>query len=254
MSARRTGGVKRVVIAASAAAVASVILPASAGHAEPSIGEVEQRLDTLYHEAEAAQERLNTLNVRMEDTKERLTTLRSDLRVQRRHYGKVTDMVATMAAEEAQSVESQLGLTHQFLMAEDPLDLLDRIAAEEALSVEKGRKLARLTTVSRELHQRQGQVSRELAQVSADQQQAATEERTVDAKVAQAKDLLAELEAARQERLREARAREAAQRAARLREARADARAEAERQARLQEAQQASRSQPQVEPTTTAGD
>ena len=79
MSAGRTPGVKRVLAAASAAALASVILPASAGHAEPSIGEVEQRLDTLYHQAEAAQERLNSLNLRLAEKRERLTALRSDL-------------------------------------------------------------------------------------------------------------------------------------------------------------------------------
>ena len=34
-----------------------------------------------------------------------------------------------MAAEDAQNVESQLGLTQQFLMSEDPDELLDRIDA-----------------------------------------------------------------------------------------------------------------------------
>ena len=238
MSAGRTHRVKRVVIAASAAAVTSMILPASAGHAEPTIGEVQQRLDGLYHQAETAQERLNTLNIRLDDTRERLTALRSDLRAQRRHYGKVSDMVATMAAAEAQDVESQLGLTQQFLLSEDPDELLNRMAAQDALSRKKGETLARLTTASRKLHLRQSQVSSALEQVSADQQQAAKEDRTVDAKVAQAKDLLANLEAERRARLRAARAE-------RLREARA----EAARQARQQEAQSTSRSAPRPEPS-----
>jgi cell wall-associated NlpC family hydrolase len=215
------------------------MLPASAGHAEPSVDEVEQRLDTLYHEAEAAQERLNTLNHSLADKRERLSILRSDLRAQRRQYRSVSDEVAAMAAEEAQNVESQLSLTQQFLMSDDPLELLDRMAAEEALSNKKGETLTRLTSVSRRLHLRQSQVSREVDEVRADQQQAATEESTVDAKVAQAEDLLAELRAERRERLREMRAREAAQRAARLRAARAQAEQQA---ARLDQAQQASRS------------
>jgi peptidoglycan DL-endopeptidase CwlO len=191
------------------------MMSASAVHAEPSIDQVEQRLGTLYHEAEAAQERLNHLNVRLDERTERLRSLQSDLRERRRHYRYVSDMVATMAAEEVQSVESQLSPTQQLLLSDDPDELLDRIAAEEALSSKKGETLTRLSTASRRLHQREQQVTRELAAVRADQQQAAKEENTVDAKVAQAEDLLAELEAERRARLREARAREAARQEAR---------------------------------------
>jgi len=217
------------VVAASAVALASVVMSAPAGHAEPSIDDVEQRLDTLYHEAEAAQERLNSLNHWLADKRERLTALQADLRAQRREYRSVSDQVAAMAADEAQSVESQLTMTQQFLMSDDPLELLDRMAAQEALSSKKGETLTRLTTVSRRLHLRETQVGRELAEVRADQQQAAEEESTVDTKVAQAEDLLAELKAERRERLQEIRAREAAQRAARLREARQDQAQEASR-------------------------
>jgi len=252
VSAGRTPGVKRVFAAASAAALASVILPASAGHAEPSIGEVEQRLDTLYHQAEAAQERLHTLNLRLADTRERLTALRSDLPAQRRYYRQVSDRVAGMAASEAQSVESQLTMTQQFWMSRDPRELLDRMAAHDALSRKKGETLTRLTTVSQELRRREQQVSLEVAALRADQQQAATEENTVDAKVAQAEDMLAELEAERRAELRAARAREAERRAEALREARQQQAQQAEQEARQQEAQEPSRSRPQPSTSTVS--
>jgi peptidoglycan DL-endopeptidase CwlO len=219
-----------------------VILPASAGHAEPSIGEVEQRLDTLYHQAEAAQERLNSLNLRLAEKRERLTTLRSDLPAQRRLYHQVSDEVAGMAALEAQSVESQLTMTQQFWMSRDPRELLDRMAAQDALSRKKGVTLTRLTTVSRALREREQQVAREVAAVRAHQQQAATEENAVDANVARAENLLAELEAERRAELRAARARQAERRAEALREARAE---QQEQAARQQEAQEPSRSRPQ---------
>jgi peptidoglycan DL-endopeptidase CwlO len=215
----RTHGVKRVVAVAGVVALTSVVFSASAGHAEPSIDQVEHRLDALYHEAEAAQERLNTLNVQLAEREKRLRALRSDLRERRRHYRNVSDMVAAMAAEEAQNVRYQLSRTQQFLFADDPDELLDRIAAEEALSTEKGETLTRLTTVSRRLHLQQSRLSRELVEVRADQQQAAREEDTVDAKVAQAEDLLAELEAERRARLREARTQERREARARAQEA-----------------------------------
>ncbi len=217
-----------------------MILPASAGHAEPSIGEVEQRLDTLYHQAEAAQERLHSLNLRLAEKRERLSALRSDLPAQRRVYHQVSDKVAGMAALEAQSVESQLTMTQQFWMSRDPRELLDRMAAQDALSRKKGMTLTRLTTVSRRLREREQQVSRELAAVRAHQQQAVKEENAVDANVAQAENVLAELEAERRAELRAARAREAERRAEALREARAEQQA-----ARQQEAQEPSRSRPQ---------
>ncbi|MGH3318178.1 MAG: NlpC/P60 family protein [Nocardioidaceae bacterium] len=248
MSAGRTPGVKRVLAAASAAALASVILPASAGHAEPSIGAVEQRLDTLYHQAEAAQERLNSLNLQLAEKRERLSALRSDLPAQRRVYHQVSEKVAGMAAAEAQSVESQLTMTQQFWMSRDPRELLDRMAAQDALSRKKGATLTRLTTVSRALREREQQVSREVAAVRAHQQQAATEENAVDANVAQAEDLLAELEAERRAELRAARARAAERRAEALREARAEAEQQAARQ---QETQEPSRSRPQPQPQTS---
>jgi peptidoglycan DL-endopeptidase CwlO len=196
---------KRIVAGASAAALASVTLMPSAGHAKPSIDQVEQRLDRLYHSAEAAQERLNALNEQMDDKQQRLRALRKDLREQRRHYRHVSNMVSTMAAEEAQSVETQLSDTQQLLLSDSPDEFLDHVAAQEALSDTKGAMLSQMSTSAHKLGLRQRQVSRELAEVRAAQRQAAKEEATVDAKVRKAENLLANLEAARRARLREAR-------------------------------------------------
>jgi peptidoglycan DL-endopeptidase CwlO len=227
---------KRIVAGASAAALASVTLLPSTGYAEPSIDEVEQRLDTLYHEAEAAQERLNTLNVHLDDKRDRLTALKADLRTQRRQYRRTSNMVAGMVAAEAQDVEAQLTPTQQLVLADSPQEFQSKLAAQEALSEDKGRMLRRMTTVANRLALRERQVGHELAEVRADQQQAAEEESTVDAKVAEAEDMLAELEAERRAALRRQRAREAAQQA---REA--------------QEAQEASRSTVRVSPAPVTG-
>ncbi|HEX2176968.1 MAG TPA: NlpC/P60 family protein [Nocardioidaceae bacterium] len=184
-------------------------------HAEPSIDEVEQRLDTLYHEAEVAQERLNTLNHRMGLKKDRLSALRSDLRKQRNQYQRFSNQVAAMAALEAQDVESQLSPTQRLVLAEDPDDFQSKLAAQEALSEHKGATLSRFSIIARKLAVRQQQVSKELASVAADQKQAAEEESTVDSKVADAEDLLSELEAERRAALREQQAEEASRSAPR---------------------------------------
>jgi peptidoglycan DL-endopeptidase CwlO len=188
-------------VGASAAALASMTLLPTASQADPSIGDVEQRLDSLYHQAEAAQERLNTLNHQMEAKRERLHALQTDLRSQRRHYSRFSDQIATMAAEEAQSVESQLSATQQLILADDPDEFLDNLAAQEALSTQKGDMLAHFSTVAKKLALREKQVQKQFAAVAADQKQAAKEENTVDARVADAEDLLSHLKAERRERL-----------------------------------------------------
>jgi peptidoglycan DL-endopeptidase CwlO len=188
-------------VGASAAALASMTLLPTASQADPSIGDVEQRLDSLYHQAEAAQERLNTLNHQMEAKRERLHALQTDLRSQRRHYSRFSDQIATMAAEEAQSVESQLSATQQLILADNPDEFLDNLAAQEALSTQKGDMLAHFSTVAKKLALREKQVQKQFAAVAADQKQAAKEENTVDARVADAEDLLSHLKAERRERL-----------------------------------------------------
>jgi peptidoglycan DL-endopeptidase CwlO len=205
----RTHRVKRVLAGASAAALASMALLPSTGHAEPSINQVEQRLDTLYHEAEAAQERLNELNHQMDQKKERLHALKSDLRKQRRQFGQVSDQVAGVVAEDAQSVESQLSAAQQLVLSDDAGEFQSKLAAQEALSSHKGEMLGELNTVATNLRLREQQVNKELTEVAAAQKQAAKEESTVDAKVADAEDMLSELEADRRAALRRAQASEA---------------------------------------------
>jgi peptidoglycan DL-endopeptidase CwlO len=186
-----------VLAGAGAAALAAVTLLPTTSHAEPTIQEVEQRLDTLYHEAEAAQERLNTLNHRMEVKRERLTTLRADLRHQRRVFGRVSNQVAAMAAEDAQSPEARLSPAQRLVLTDDPDEYLSTLGAQEALSDHQGRMLQSLSDAARELAVRKQQVRGELSEVTTAQEQAAKEESTVDAKVADAEELLSELEAER---------------------------------------------------------
>jgi peptidoglycan DL-endopeptidase CwlO len=151
----------------------------------------------------------------MHDKKQRLQALRSQLHEQRERFSRISNMVATMAAEEAQSVETQLSDTQQLLLSDSPSEYQDTIAAQEALSSHKGAILTQLSTSARKLHRRERQVADEYADVRANRRQAARAEATVDDKVAQSEDLLANLEAERRTRLREARQDEASRSVAR---------------------------------------
>jgi cell wall-associated NlpC family hydrolase len=215
VSVGRYTSAKRALAGLSATALASVTLMSGTGHAEPTIDQVEQRLDTLYHEAEAAQERLNTLTHELSRKRHRLGELRADLQRQRRLYRQLSDQVATMAAAEVQSPESRLTPTQRLLLSEDADDFMSDLAAQDALSDHKGTMLTEFSAAAEQLATRQRQVKAEVAEVAADQRQAAKEEATVDAKVEDAEDLLAELEAERRAALRAQQAREASRSTAR---------------------------------------
>ncbi|MGH3356914.1 MAG: NlpC/P60 family protein [Nocardioidaceae bacterium] len=174
-------------------------------HAEPSIDEVEQRLDSLYHEAEAAQERLNELTTQTKQKRQSLKALKSDLREQEASFRRISGQAANMAAEEAQSVEAQLSATQELLLADNADEFLNKVAAQEALSGHQGAVLARLSTEAEQLEMRREQVDQQLAVISKQQKQAAKEEAKVDSHVAEAEDLLSELEAERRQRLAAAR-------------------------------------------------
>ena len=188
---------------ASAAVLASLTLVPTASQAKPSIDDVNQRLDTLYHQAEVAQERLNTLNHQMQGKRERLHALQADLKSQRRHFARFSDQIASMAAEEAQSVESQLSATQQLILADNPDEFLNNLAAQEALSDQKGDMLIHFSTVAKKLALREKQVHKQVAALADDQKRAAKADNTVDAKVSKAEDLLSHLKAERRERLSE---------------------------------------------------
>ncbi len=211
---------RRIVAGAGIAGLALTCLPVAASHADPSIDDVQTKVDALYRKSEAAQERLNDVRSQMGDKQDRLESLKRDLKRQRADVRKTGDLVAEMIADQAQS--NTLGATSQLLLSDDPEEFLDGVAASEAFNRHQGELLTELDTKSEQLELREGQVKAELADLAADRRQIAKEQETVDDNLAEAKDLLARLKEEERQRL----AREAAAREAAAREAAAQAQAQ----------------------------
>jgi peptidoglycan DL-endopeptidase CwlO len=217
---------RRIAAGATISALAVTLGVQSVSHAEPSIEEAQTRVDKLYHEAEVAQERLNDIQHTMQGKQERLTSLQRDLRSQRAEVEEMGEVVATTVAREAQS-GGGFGPA-RLLTSDDPEQVLNGIVASESFSQHQGEMLREFATKSDQLELRKQEVEAEVAELESDKKQIAEENERVESKLAEAKDVLAELEAEERERLRR-------QREAAAREAAAEAAAQARREAAQEE-------------------
>jgi peptidoglycan DL-endopeptidase CwlO len=185
--------VRRIVAGASLSALALTIGVQNTSFADPSIEEVEERVGTLYHKAEVAQERLNDIRSTLGDKRDRLEALKRDLKAQRAAVKEISNVVAATVAEQAQT--GGFGATTELLLSEDPTEFLDGLAASEAFNRHQGELIAELSTESGKLELREQQVEVEVADLAADRKQMAKENDEVEARLAEAKDLLSELKA-----------------------------------------------------------
>jgi cell wall-associated NlpC family hydrolase len=208
----RAQKVRRIAAGASLSALAITMGVQSVSYAEPTIAEVEDKVGKLYHEAEIAQERLNDVRHQMGAKQRRLVALERGMEAREAAVERIGDIVASTVAEQAQS--SGIGPTAQLLLSDDPDDFLDGLAATEAFSRHQGEMIAQLETASERLALRKQRVKAQIADLADDKAQIAEENETVEAKLAEAKELLAELEAEERERLRIEHAAEQAEQAA----------------------------------------
>ncbi|HET7327712.1 MAG TPA: NlpC/P60 family protein [Nocardioidaceae bacterium] len=219
----RPRSLRRVVAGAGVSALILAIGVPGTSYAEPTIEDVQGRVDALYHDAEAAQERLHGVRVDMKATQTRLRTLQRDLRSRRAEVERMGDVVAATIAEQAQN-GAGFGVTGRLLVASDPDQVIDTMVATEAFNAHQGAMLTEFAAESEKLERRTQQVAAELKDVRGQKREIAAEKKSVDANLAEAQELLSELKAEERARLRRLAARRAA-------EARAAAAAAADRAA-----------------------
>jgi peptidoglycan DL-endopeptidase CwlO len=192
---------RRLAVGASISALAVTLGVQSVSHAEPSLDEVEQRVGDLYHEAEVAQERLNEIRHQMQGKRDRLKSMRSDLKSQRAEVERIGDVVAGAVAQDAQG-GGGFGSTSELLVSDNPDEIINGIVATESFTQHQGVLLAEFATKSDRLELREQQVEAEVAELERDREQVAKENDKVESKLAEAKEVLAELKAEERERLR----------------------------------------------------
>lgn len=167
------------------------ILAASPTFAEPSIREVQARVNTLYHEAEVAAERYNDARVDLQKAQSRLRTVKSDLK--RQQDGVETVRKQVVSSILAQSQGQVFSSATQVALADDPDAFLERLVTVSQYNDQLGEMKADFANKAKQLELQQASAKRELAEISKTKKELATQKATIDDKAAEAKDLLGKL-------------------------------------------------------------
>jgi cell wall-associated NlpC family hydrolase len=190
--------ITRVIAALGITTLGGSMLTASPSIAKPDMQDVKARVDKLYHEAELASERYNNVREDMQDAREHLTTLRADLNRQERKVEKVRQQVASAVVSQYQG--QALSSTTQVFLSDNPDAFLDRLATMSAYNDQQTQMMVGFATQVKQLEMRKEAAQRQLAEIKKAKKQLAEEKAKIDAKAAEAKDLLGELEAEQQAR------------------------------------------------------
>ncbi len=123
MASRPISRALSLAIAAAFSVTAIALVPGT-GAAEPnlSIEEVQQRVDALYEEAEAATERAHTINLDVQDARQRLTRLRTDIAKQERTFEALREVLAHAASD--MYATGGIDPSMQMMLSSNPEDFL----------------------------------------------------------------------------------------------------------------------------------
>jgi peptidoglycan DL-endopeptidase CwlO len=194
-------GRRRIGAAITAVLLAFAIgsVPSSPAQAEPTIDEVQTRVDRLYHQAEQAQERYNDAKVELDELRKDLGSLQAD-------QDRQDDRLTTVREQVQDSIVSQyegtsLSAVGQAVVSEDPARFLSQLTTISAYNDIQNQLFSDYATELKALDIRRSATGDRRAQMAALEQQLAKEKAAVEEKLAEAKDQLATLKEDEREEL-----------------------------------------------------
>jgi cell wall-associated NlpC family hydrolase len=179
------------------------MLTSAPSAAEPTIGDVRERVDHLYHQAEIASERYNDARLRLVEAKERLGALESDLDRQEDRVDTIRDQVASSVVAQYQG--QAISTASQVVLSDDPDAFLSQLATIDEYNTRQGQVVADLSVAVDRLEMRQELAEREVDKIADTRETLAEEKAEVDRRAAEAKALLGRLEEQREQRLEQQR-------------------------------------------------
>ncbi len=181
-------------------AIAAIsFVPATPAQADPDIKDVKVRVDRLYHEAEAAQERLHDARLDLADLRRDLSGLRADQERQDERLDAVRDQVSDAVVRQLEG--EGISTVGQIVVSEDPGSFLDTLSTMSSFNDLQSSLLSDYDTELEALAIRQEATDARADEIAELTEQLSTEKETVDDKLAEAKELLADLEAEERERV-----------------------------------------------------
>ena len=193
-------GRKRLISALSGLAfVVSVGLIPGAAQADPDISDVESRVDDLYHEAEAAQERYHDVSLELQELERDLTSLEADQARQDRQMETARTQVRDSVIRQYQG--ENMSAVGQVFVSDDPGAFLDQLSTMTSYNDLQSQMFSSYAREAKALDIRREATQQRLADIAAAEKRLADEKATVEAKLAEAKELLSRLEAEERERM-----------------------------------------------------
>jgi len=187
-------GRKPIVSALSGLALAAVIgLVPSSAQADPDIDDVEARVDRLYHEAEVAQERYHDAKLELDELRSDLGSLKADQARQGKRLDIAQQQVRDSVIRQYQG--ESLSAVGQVFVSEEPRAFLDQLATMTSYTELQSQLYSSYSREATALDIRRDATERRLSDIAKIEKQLAEEKSTVDSKLADAKELLSELEA-----------------------------------------------------------
>jgi len=193
-------GRKPLVSALTGLALAAVVgLVPSSAQAEPEISDVQARVDRLYHEAEVAQERYHDAKLELDELRRDVGSLEADQARQDDRLGVVQEQVRDSVIRQYQG--ESLSAVGQVFVSEEPRAFLDQLSTMTSYGELQSQLFASYSREATALGIRRDATERRLADIADVERQLAEEQAAVDDKLAEAEQLLGQLEAEERERL-----------------------------------------------------
>jgi peptidoglycan DL-endopeptidase CwlO len=174
-------------------------VPSSPAQAEPSIDEVQTRVDRLYHQAEQAQERYHDAKVELDELRKDVGSLQAD-------QDRQDDRLTTVREQVQDSIVSQyegtsLSAVGQAVVSEDPSRFLSQLTTIAAYNDIQSQLFADYSTELKALDIRSSATDDRRARMAALEKELAKEQAAVQDKLAEAKDQLGQLKEDEREEL-----------------------------------------------------
>ena len=181
-------------------AIVSVsLVPTTPTYAEPDIDDVQARVDTLYHQAEVAQERYNDAKLAHKNIEADLAALKKDEATQQSKVDKMSSSVTENLA--AQYEGQNISATGQLVLADDPDQFLSELTTLDTYNDVQADAVADFTREAQKLDARRSATQVSAAELAKTEKTLGKEKASVDAKLSEAKDLLGKLKAEERARM-----------------------------------------------------
>jgi len=171
----------------------SVLPGAAAADPKPSLNEVQRRVDDLNRQAEQAAERYNTAKVELTEANRRLRSVKNRHAVTQRRLDAMKTLVGriAVASYKAGSLDSSV----QLILSDNPTQFLRQASDLTQVNRQQDAMLRGMETARLRAAADRKAVAEQRARAKDLQERIAAEKRTVEARLATARGLLAQLEA-----------------------------------------------------------